>query len=91
MALPSGQRLRTHDRAEDSGVTAEEKTHLLGSPRSAPAWEYRILSPATISDLEQELNELGAQGYEVVGVATAFKQAAGREVPFLVLKRPRSR
>ena len=72
-------------------VSHREKSHLLGSPEAAPTFEYRVLSPSTISDLEHQLNDLGAQGFDVVGVATAFKQAQGREVPFIVLKRTRHR
>jgi len=89
MAYPGGHRLREYDHTIDSAVTSHEKDHLLGGHPPAQTWEYRVLSPGTISDLEHQLNELGAQGYEVVGVATAFKQAHGREVPFLVLKRSR--
>lgn len=91
MTLPSRHRVRVEDSSGDPGVTAEERNQLLGPQKATLAWEYRVLSPATISDLEHQLNDLGAQGFEVVGVSTAFKQAHGREVPFLVLQRPRQR
>lgn len=90
MALQGDARIRVVEGAGRADVSPEERQQLLGATSQAVVWEYRVLSPQAISDLELQLNELGAQGFDLVGVATAFRQSHGREVPFLVLKRPKS-
>jgi hypothetical protein len=90
MALQGDARMRVVENVGRADVSPEERQQLLGSVSQAQTWEYRVLSPPSISDLEHQLNELGVQGFDLVGVATAFRQSHGREVPFLVLKRPKS-
>jgi hypothetical protein len=52
-------------------------------------WEYRVVSEEEIRTLQFQLNELGSDGFEVVGVAMGYDQQQGRGFPLIVLKRPK--
>lgn len=56
---------------------------------SRPKWEYRVVAPGDALLIE-ELNELGASGWEVVSSRRATSQAGGSASYELILKRERS-
>lgn len=57
------------------------------APWTGPRWEYRYVKDPK----EDELNELGAQGWEVVGISEPTNMTQGRggtRWTQLILKRP---
>ncbi len=50
-------------------------------------WEYRVVAQEEVPRLETQLNELGSEGFEIVGVAMGYDQQQGRGFPLVVLKR----
>jgi hypothetical protein len=58
---------------------------------SAPAagmWEYRLLATSRTSTMQNELQEAGSQGYEVVGLTVAETAVRGKEL-VTITRRPR--
>lgn len=51
-------------------------------------WEYKVINS---SPYEPSLNELGAQGWELVSVATISAPMGGRDEWTMVLKRPKQK
>jgi len=58
------------------------------TPPRSPAWDYKVVQSYT-SDLEQQLNQLNAQGWTVVSSSTiGFPPAESPRVA-VILKRPK--
>jgi hypothetical protein len=51
-------------------------------------WEYRLLATSRTSTMEGELQEAGAQGYEVVGLTVAETAVRGKEL-VTITRRPK--
>jgi hypothetical protein len=53
-------------------------------------WEYKLLATKRTSTMDKELNDVGAAGYQFVGVTVGETAVGGKEV-VCILRRPRAR
>ena len=53
-------------------------------------WEYKLLATKRTSTMDKELNEVGAAGFQFVGVTVGETAVGGKEV-VCILRRPRAR
>lgn len=56
-------------------------------PAAKERWEYRLLATSRTSTMEKELQEVGRQGFEVVGLTVAETAFGGRELVSIMRRR----
>jgi hypothetical protein len=57
------------------------------SASAASKWEYRLLATSRTSTMQNELQEAGSQGYEVVGLTVAETAVRGKELVTITRRR----
>lgn len=62
--------------------------YALVSSNRVPRWEYQVVSPSDFQ-LEQELNRLGSEGWDIVAARRATSASEYTAAYELILKRPR--